>query len=94
MRIIGNDWDEVIGEEFEKPYYKQLRAFLDEEYKNKTIYPIPKYIYTALRLTPYKDTRVVILGQAGSLPRTGPGPWLGFLRLQRRPGPAFLTEYL
>ena len=63
MRIIGNDWDEVIGEEFEKPYYKQLRTFLDEEYKNKTIYPIPKYIYTALRLTPYKDTRVVILGQ-------------------------------
>ena len=53
----------VIKEEFEKPYYKQLRTFLDEEYRNKTIYPIPKYIYTALRLTPYKDTRVVILGQ-------------------------------
>ncbi len=63
MRIIGNDWDEVIGEEFEKEYYQKLRSFLDEEYKNKTIYPLPKYIYTALRLTPYKDCRVVILGQ-------------------------------
>ena len=63
MRIIGNDWDEIIGEEFEKDYYRNLRSFLDEEYKHKTIYPIPKYIYTALRLTSYHDTRVVILGQ-------------------------------
>ncbi|MBQ1482163.1 MAG: uracil-DNA glycosylase [Erysipelotrichaceae bacterium] len=63
MKMIGNDWDEVIGEEFEKDYYKRLRSFLDSEYKNKTVYPIPKYIYTALRLTSYKDTKVVILGQ-------------------------------
>lgn len=63
MRIIGNDWDEVLKEEFEKPYYQQLRHFLDEEYQHKIIYPLPKYIYTALRLTSYSDTRVVILGQ-------------------------------
>ena len=63
MRIIGNDWDDVIGEEFEKGYYQQLRSFLDEEYRNKIVYPLPKYIYTALRLTSYQDTRVVILGQ-------------------------------
>lgn len=63
MRIIGNDWDDVLKEEFEKPYYQQLRHFLDEEYRHKTIYPLPKYIYTALRLTSYSDTRVVILGQ-------------------------------
>ena len=59
--MIGNDWDEIIGEEFRKDYYVKLRSFLDEEYKSKTIYPIPKYIYTALRLTSYKDTKVVIL---------------------------------
>ncbi len=63
MRIIGNDWDEVLSEEFEKPYYQKLRAFLDEEYRTRTIYPLPKYIYTALRLTSYADTKVVILGQ-------------------------------
>lgn len=63
MRIIGNDWDEVLSGEFEKPYYQKLRAFLDEEYKTRTIYPLPKYIYTALRLTSYADTKVVILGQ-------------------------------
>ncbi len=63
MKIIGNDWDDVLGEEFDKEYYQQLRRFLDAEYKSKTIYPLPQYIYTALKLTPYKDTKVVILGQ-------------------------------
>ncbi|MBR5340991.1 MAG: uracil-DNA glycosylase [Erysipelotrichaceae bacterium] len=63
MKIIGNDWDEILGEEFDSEYYQKLRSFLDEEYSHKTIYPIPKYIYTALRLTSYSDTRVVILGQ-------------------------------
>ena len=63
MRIIGNDWDEILKDEFEKDYYIKLRSFLDEEYKNKTIYPLPQHIYTALRLTTYKDTKVVILGQ-------------------------------
>ena len=63
MKIIGNDWDEILGEEFDSEYYQKLRSFLDEEYSHKTIYPIPKYIYTALRLTSYSNTRVVILGQ-------------------------------
>ena len=63
MRIIGNDWDEVLGEEFDKPYYQEVRSFLDSEYRNRTVYPLPQYIYTALRLTPYKDVKVVILGQ-------------------------------
>lgn len=63
MRILGNDWDEVLKDEFEKDYYKELRTFLDKEYKEKTIYPLPQNIYNALRLTPYKDVKVVILGQ-------------------------------
>ena len=61
--MIGNDWDEIIGEEFDKPYYQKLRGFLNEEYAHKTIYPEAKNIYNALRLTPYHETKVVILGQ-------------------------------
>ena len=61
--MIGNDWDEIIGEEFEKSYYQKLRLFLNEEYSHKTIYPEAKNIYNALRLTSYHDTKVVILGQ-------------------------------
>lgn len=63
MRIIGNDWDELLLDEFDKDYYQKLRCFLDGEYQNKTIYPLPKNIYNALRYTTYKDTKVVILGQ-------------------------------
>ena len=63
MRLLGNDWDEVLGEEFDKEYYQKLRTFLDDEYKHKTVYPLPQHIYSALRLTPYKDVKVVILGQ-------------------------------
>lgn len=63
MRIIGNDWDQVLKDEFDKPYYQNLRTFLDEQYSNETIYPVAKNIYNALKLTPYQDTKVVILGQ-------------------------------
>lgn len=63
MKLINNDWDDVLEEEFSKTYYQNLRKFLDYEYKNKTIYPLPQYIYAALKLTSYKDTKVVILGQ-------------------------------
>ena len=63
MKLFNNDWDDVLKGEFEKPYYQSLRKFLDEEYKNKVIYPLPQYIYAALKLTPYHKTKVVILGQ-------------------------------
>ncbi|MBR4461493.1 MAG: uracil-DNA glycosylase [Erysipelotrichaceae bacterium] len=63
MKMIGNDWDEIIGEEFDKPYYQKLRSFLNEEYSHKTIYPEARNIYNALRLTPYHEVKAVILGQ-------------------------------
>lgn len=61
--IIGNDWDLFLQDEFEKDYYKKLESFLRQEYKESTILPKKEDIFTALKLTPYKDTRVVILGQ-------------------------------
>lgn len=63
MVVIGNDWDEIIGEEFKKDYYIRLREFLKEEYAKHTVYPDMYSIFNALKLTPYKDVRVVILGQ-------------------------------
>ena len=63
MKLIGNDWDTVLSDVFESEEYQKLRCFLDHEYKTRTIYPLPQHIYSALRLTSYKDTKVVILGQ-------------------------------
>lgn len=63
MVVIGNDWDSLIKDEFEKEYYKKLRSFLANEYKTRTIYPDMYSIFNALKLTAYKDVKVVLLGQ-------------------------------
>ena len=63
MVQIGNDWDELLKDEWEKPYYRELRSFLLDEYENETVYPPAADIFTALRLTPYSNVKVVILGQ-------------------------------
>lgn len=63
MVLLGNDWDNVLKEEFEKDYYLNLREFLKAEYSSRKIYPPMNDIYNALRYTSYADTRVVILGQ-------------------------------
>lgn len=63
MVNIGNDWDEVLTGEFDKPYYRELRNFLKAEYSGFTIYPDMYDIFNALSLTAYKDVKVLILGQ-------------------------------
>lgn len=63
MISLGNDWDEILKDEFKKDYYLKLREFLKAEYSTRRIYPPMNDIYNALRYTSYKDTRIVILGQ-------------------------------
>jgi uracil-DNA glycosylase len=63
MYILHNDWSDLLQEEFEKPYYSNLRQFLLQEYQSQTIYPDKYDIYNALHLTPFTETKVVILGQ-------------------------------
>lgn len=63
MISLGNDWDNLLQDEFAKPYYVALRQFLKTEYAFQTIYPDMYHIYEALKMCAYADTRVVILGQ-------------------------------
>ena len=63
MVNIGNDWDTILADEWQKPYYKELRAFLKQEYANNTVYPDMNDIFNALKYTSFEDTRVVIIGQ-------------------------------
>ena len=63
MVNIGNDWDDVLREEFSKGYYLNLRQFLKKEYSQGTVYPPMNDIFNAFRYTPYQDVKVVILGQ-------------------------------
>jgi uracil-DNA glycosylase len=63
MGKISNDWINYIGDEFEKDYYKNLRQFLVSEYNEHLIFPRALDIFNAFHYTPYKDVKVVILGQ-------------------------------
>lgn len=63
MVNIGNDWDNLLKEDFESPWYKELRSFLVEEYSSSIVYPDMHDIFNALKYTSYKDVKVVILGQ-------------------------------
>ena len=70
MVRLGNDWDGILSDEWEKPYYRQLHSFLKEEYSKMRIYPDMYDIFNALKYTPFADTRAVIIGQD---PYHGPG---------------------
>lgn len=61
--MLGNDWDLLLKEEMEKPYFEELFAFVKKEYQEKTIYPKISEVFNAFRHTAYKDVKVVILGQ-------------------------------
>ncbi|MEJ8544253.1 uracil-DNA glycosylase [Brevibacillus borstelensis] len=82
MSILRNDWAEMLVDEFEKSYYIQLREFLKTEYQNQTIYPDMYDIFNALHFTPYREAKVVILGQD---PYHGPGQAHG-LSFSVKPG--------
>lgn len=55
-------WKPFLQSEFEKPYFKELSAFLHEAYETKTIFP-PKYQVFKAFETDLNEVKVVILGQ-------------------------------
>ena len=61
--MIGNDWDYVLREEYEKDYFLKIKKRVRREYDSKMIFPPANRVFYAFRMTPYKDTRVIILGQ-------------------------------
>ena len=63
MKIFKNDWAQYLDEELQKPYYKELRQFLIDEYKTRRIFPDMYSIFNALHYTSYNSVKVVILGQ-------------------------------
>lgn len=70
MVHLGNEWDEILKDEFEKDYYKKIRFFLKKEYAEQTVYPPMNDIFNALKYTSYSSVKAVLLGQD---PYHGPG---------------------
>jgi uracil-DNA glycosylase len=80
---LEESWKNLLGDEFDKFYMKELRAFLRQEIAaGKTIYPKGSEYFQALNSTPFKKVSVVILGQD---PYHGPGQAHG-LCFSVRPG--------
>ena len=63
VNLIGNKWDSILQDEYNKDYFKNIVRFINKEYKEKTIFPPKNKILRALSLTDYDDVKVVILGQ-------------------------------
>lgn len=63
MEILKNDWNNYLKDEFQKPYYINLRKFLVDEFNNEVIFPDMYDIFNALHFTSYENVKVVILGQ-------------------------------
>ncbi|RME86511.1 MAG: uracil-DNA glycosylase [Planctomycetota bacterium] len=61
--MIPLSWRKVLEEEWQKEYFKKLEKILEEEYQQYIVFPPKEMIFTALELTPFEDTKVVILGQ-------------------------------
>ncbi len=63
MIKITKNWANLLKDEFQKPYFKELQAFLDKEYSTHTVYPAMENIFNALNAVKYEDVKVVIIGQ-------------------------------
>lgn len=65
MVRIEEGWKKALGEEFEKPYFKDLATKVKNEYANSSvrIFPPGNKIFAAFDSCPYEDVKVVIIGQ-------------------------------
>ena len=74
MTRYYNGWEDLFLSEFEKPYFKDLKAFLVQEYATKTIYPPKSLMLSAFDNVSPSEVKVVILGQD---PYINPGQAMG-----------------
>lgn len=81
---IPAPWRQVLKGETARPYFVELQKFLAREYATETVYPPEKDVFAALKLTPYDEVNVLLLGQD---PYPGPNQAHG-LSFSVRPGVA------
>lgn len=60
---LPSSWRALLKGELEKPYFLKLAEFLEKERQSHTIYPLEEEVFSALRLTPYEQVNVLLLGQ-------------------------------
>jgi len=60
---IEQSWKEVLWDQFQAPYFAQLKSFLVEEKRHYQVFPPGPCIFNAFNSTPFNDVKVVIIGQ-------------------------------
>lgn len=75
------DWNPLLRDQFELAYWNELQDFVADERRDHPVYPPADEVFAALRLTPYADVKVMILGQD---PYHGPGQAHGLCFSVRR----------
>jgi len=61
---IHESWKQVLIEEFEKPYFQEIKHFLKKEKQDgQKIFPPGSLIFNAFDSTPFDQVKVVIIGQ-------------------------------
>lgn len=60
---IDTSWNEQLGKELKKEYFKGLTSFIRAAYQTTTCYPPASEIFSAFNFTPFNDVKVVIIGQ-------------------------------
>ena len=59
IKMIGNDWDDILAPIWNSLGFKKFMNLIKEKYKESTCYPEFDNIFNALKLTPYKDVKIV-----------------------------------
>jgi uracil-DNA glycosylase len=60
---MHESWKRLLADEFTKPYFKDLIEFVRKEREQHVVFPPSNQVFEALRLTPFDETKVLILGQ-------------------------------
>lgn len=63
IKSLDAEWNALLQEEFEKPYYARLTESVNQAYKTSTVYPPAKLVFNALALCPFSAVKVVLIGQ-------------------------------
>lgn len=61
--VTRTDWNPVLRQEFDKPYWSELQQFVHQERTNHQVYPPHDEVFAALHMTPYASVKVLIVGQ-------------------------------
>lgn len=63
IKSLSTEWDELLKEEYGKPYFKELSEKVNQAYQTSRVFPPAKLVFNALMLCPFDKIKVVIIGQ-------------------------------